>query len=123
MTDTKELRALIEKATPGTCVVVERGVAQFGYDVDPFQSGMRGQFDRIEDATFVAAAVNALPALLAENKALRGLLEITPEVARCVRLMGMRHAGPVLVRPVEFSHDRAPLLEYFARIDAALGDA
>ena len=58
--------------------------------------------------------------LLRENEALRGLLEITPEVARCVRLMGMRHAGPVLVRPVEFSHDRAPLLEYFARIDAAL---
>lgn len=68
-TNLDELRALEAAATPGPISVTERG--GMGFDLDPVWPGVRGMFDRREDAEFYAAARNALPGLLEENARLR----------------------------------------------------
>ncbi len=78
----REIRERAEKATPGPMEVNERGGGTMGYDIDRIDddapglpNGMRGYFERQEDAEFYAAAREDVPALLREIDRLKAQLK------------------------------------------------
>ncbi len=54
--------------------------------------------------------------------ALEGLVKIDDELRRAITRMHNRHYMAVDKRPVEITHDRAPIMEFFDRIDATLAE-
>jgi hypothetical protein len=68
------IEARYNAATMGSWSVVERGGGDCGYDITPTHSGLRGQFERVEDAQFIACARQDIPALVAEVRRLTGVI-------------------------------------------------
>jgi len=66
-----EIEARCEAATKGPWSVYVCGIRSLGYDVDGPEEGNRGQFERQEDAEFIARAREDVPALIAEVRRLR----------------------------------------------------
>jgi len=60
--DIDAIEARVNAAVPGPWTVDER--ANMGFDIDPTEPGIRGQFERLADAEFVAHAREDIPALL-----------------------------------------------------------
>ena len=58
-----ELERLHKAATPGPWTV-DDSTSGLGYDIDQLPCGVRKPFAHLADAAFIAAARNALPALL-----------------------------------------------------------
>ena len=117
-----ELRRLLERATPGPWHAWDRGI---GYEVhtevehnpircDPLNSGFRETFGG-PDAHLIAAAVNALPALLDAADALRAELAHMTEArnnarAEVERLTAMVEAVREYAAARQANIDHGPLL-------------
>jgi hypothetical protein len=68
-------RELCEKASPPPWTVEQRGCHELGYDIEGPESGMRGMFEREEDAAFCAVSRTALPHYISRTEHLERMLE------------------------------------------------
>lgn len=65
----KKRLGIMMQRNPGPWLLVDRG--GMGYDVDPLEPGIRGQFNNREDAEFVAHAITDIQWLIEEVERLR----------------------------------------------------
>ena len=76
-------RELCEKASPPPWTVEQRGCHELGYDIKGPESGMRGMFEREEDAAFCAVSRTALPYYISRTEHLERMVDAAiDEIAR-----------------------------------------
>lgn len=136
MTEHKEARKLAEKAYFTYLRAVAPGAEDYAAStiglnaIAAVLSPLLEERDRLQRiATGEAAKADHLRKQLSAVSAsleaaeqrvtvLEGLLAVDADLGRALRRMRARHSNPIDNRPHEISHDRAPILEYFARIAA-----
>ena len=91
--DERRAMELSDNATPGPWHCIDRGC--LGHDVGGVPVGIRGMFDRVEDAAFIAAARTLLPAAVAEIRQRGELIKSIVAACRKVDFGTARQADAV----------------------------